>query len=131
HIFKLDGVSWNVPFFSFVMIVALGVDYSIFLMMRFKECKNISKNQAIIIASRNIGGIVMSAALILGGTFITMAPSGVRLLIQLAIAVVIGLAALSLLLLPIFLPSLIALPGWISKIIDKNKTDSIQNSKAS
>ncbi|MFT8315348.1 MAG: MMPL family transporter [Clostridium sp.] len=131
HIFKLDGVSWNVPFFSFVMIVALGVDYSIFLMMRFKECKGISKNEAIIIASRNIGGIVMSAALILGGTFITMAPSGVRLLIQLAIAVVIGLAALSLLLLPIFVPSLIALPGWISNIMNKNKADSFEDSQAS
>lgn len=131
HIFKLDGVSWNVPFFSFVMIVALGVDYSIFLMMRFKECKGISKNEAIIIASKNIGGIVMSAALILGGTFITMAPSGVRLLIQLAIAVVIGLAALSLLLLPIFVPSLIALPGWISNIMNKNKVDSFEDSQAS
>ncbi|AGK95531.1 MMPL family transporter [Clostridium pasteurianum] len=131
HIFKLDGISWNVPFFSFVMIVALGVDYSIFLMMRFKECKGISKNEAIIIASKNIGGIVMSAALILGGTFITMAPSGVKLLIQLAIAVVIGLAALSLLLLPIFVPSLIALPGWINNLMDKNKDDSFEDSKVS
>lgn len=131
HIFKLDGVSWNVPFFSFVMIVALGVDYSIFLMMRFKECKGISKNEAIIIASKNIGGIVMSAALILGGTFITMAPSGVRLLIQLAIAVVIGLTALSLLLLPIFVPSLIALPGWIGNLMHRNKADSFEDSQAS
>jgi RND superfamily putative drug exporter len=124
HIFKLDGVSWNVPFFSFVMIVALGVDYSIFLMMRFKEYKDISQEEAIVLASKNIGGIVMSAALILGGTFVTLIPAGVRLLTQLAIAVVIGLIALSIILLPILLPALIALPKAINnKTNDNNYED--------
>ncbi|OMD36298.1 hypothetical protein BSK52_24715 [Paenibacillus odorifer] len=30
-------MSWIVPFFSFIMIAALGVDYNIFLMMRYNE----------------------------------------------------------------------------------------------
>lgn len=119
NIFKYDGVSWNMPFFSFVMIVALGVDYSIFLMMRFKEYKDIPKNEAIVLASKYIGGVILSAALILGGTFITMIPAGVRLLTQLALAVAIGLVALSVFLLPIFLPSLIALPDAIKKYFNK------------
>ncbi|MDT8717807.1 MMPL family transporter [Clostridium sp. 19966] len=121
HVFKLDGVSWNVPFFQFIMIVALGVDYSIFFMMRFKEYKNVSKEQAIILASKNIGGVIMSAALILGGTFITLIPAGIQLLTQLAIAVVIGLIALSILLLPVFLPALIALPNFVRNIFRKDK----------
>ncbi|WP_368907323.1 MMPL family transporter, partial [Bacillus wiedmannii] len=32
HVLHVDALSWNVPFFSFIMIVALGVDYSIFVM---------------------------------------------------------------------------------------------------
>ena len=37
QVLGVDLLSWNVPFFSFIMIVALGVDYSIFLMMRYRE----------------------------------------------------------------------------------------------
>lgn len=121
NIFKLDGVSWNVPFFSFMMIVALGVDYSIFLMMRFKEFKGMDAKEAIVLASKHIGTVVMSAALILGGTFVTLVPAGVKLLTQLAIAVVVGLVALSFLLLPLFLPALIALPDAIKNISKKKK----------
>lgn len=123
NIFKLDGVSWNVPFFSFVMIVALGVDYSIFLMMRFKEYKDMDAKEAIVLASKHIGTVVMSAALILGGTFVTLVPAGVKLLTQLAIAVVAGLVALSIILLPLFLPALITLPDAI-KNISKKKSNS-------
>ncbi|MFP3359905.1 MMPL family transporter, partial [Planococcus sp. SIMBA_143] len=32
-----DGITWAVPFFGFVMLIALGVDYSIFLLDRFNE----------------------------------------------------------------------------------------------
>src|SRR5699024_8341171 len=35
-----DGLTWVIPFFSFVMLVALGIDYNIFLMDRFNEYKN-------------------------------------------------------------------------------------------
>ena len=38
--FGYSGVSWAVPFFGFVMLLALGVDYSIFLMSRFNEYRN-------------------------------------------------------------------------------------------
>lgn len=121
NIFKLDGISWNVPFFSFMMIVALGVDYSIFLMTKFKEYKDVDAKEAIVVASKHIGTVIMSAALILGGTFITMVPAGVKLLTQLAIAVVVGLIALALLLMPLFLPALIALPDAIKNIFKKEK----------
>ena len=40
QVLGVDLLSWNVPFFSFIMIVALGVDYSIFLMMRYREQEN-------------------------------------------------------------------------------------------
>lgn len=115
------GISSFVPFFSFIVIVALGVDYSIFLMMRFKEYTDISPREAIAKASRHIGGVVMSAAIILGGTFATLMPSGIVLLSELAVAVIAGLLVLCFLLLPVFLPAMIALPGTMKNLLSKNK----------
>lgn len=63
------------------MIIALGVDYSIFLMMRFNEVDGNPVN-AILTAAKNIGGVVISAAIILGGTFAALIPSGVITLIS-------------------------------------------------
>ncbi len=95
----VDQLSWNVPFISFIMIVALGVDYCIFLMMRYNELDG-APAERIKSASRHIGGIVLSAALILGGTFAALIPSGVHTLIQVAF-VVIGLFLLGFLTMPI------------------------------
>ena len=105
----IDGMSWNVPFFSFVVIAALGVDYSIFLMTRFKEYPDTNPKEAIVLAAKNIGGVVMSAAIILAGTFATLYPSNIHVLMELAICVVTGLLLLSLVLLPIVIPALISL----------------------
>ncbi|MEK4201400.1 MMPL family transporter [Cytobacillus sp. FSL K6-0265] len=101
-------LAWNVPFFGFIMIIALGVDYSIFLMMRFNEVDGNPVN-AILTAAKNIGGVVISAAIILGGTFAALIPSGVITLIEVALVVLIGLIMLSLLMLPILVPSFLAI----------------------
>ncbi|MCG2730981.1 MAG: MMPL family transporter [Acetobacterium sp.] len=125
-IMGLEGVSSYVPFFSFIIIVALGVDYSIFLMMRFKEYPGTSPNEAIVMAARDIGGVVTSAAIILGGTFATLIPSGLTLLSQLAIAVITGLIVLCLLMLPVFLPAMIAVQSSLTELLSKNKEKSKQ-----
>lgn len=116
----VGGLSWNVPFFAFVMIASLGVDYSIFLMTRFKEYADLTPNEAMVMAAKNVGGVVISAAIILSGTFATLYPSNLHVLMELAICVVIGLMMLSLMLLPVFMPSLIAIS---EKIKSKNKSD--------
>ncbi|WP_107839422.1 MMPL family transporter [Metasolibacillus meyeri] len=115
YVLNIDQLSWNVPFFSFIMIVALGVDYSIFLMMRYNELEGNPATQ-IVQASRHIGGVVLSAALILGGTFAALIPSGVLTLIQVALVVLIGLLFLSFIAMPILLPGLI---GLTHKLFDK------------
>jgi len=121
---KLEGISSFVPFFSFIIIVALGVDYSIFLMMRFKEYPHMSPKEAIVKASRNIGGVITSAVIILGGTFATLMPSGILLLAELAIAVITGLIVLCFILLPIFVPAMIALPEALANLFSKKKENS-------
>ncbi|MBP2058046.1 RND superfamily putative drug exporter [Lactobacillus colini] len=91
-------LTWNTPFFSFIMLVALGVDYSIFLMMRYREegieDSNMTASERILKACIAIGVVVISAAIILGGTFAALMPSGVPTLIEVALAVIFGLLLL-------------------------------------
>ncbi len=115
---EMDGLSWNVPFFSFVVIAALGVDYSIFLMARFNEYPNQNPKDAIIMAAKNTGGVVISAAIILAGTFATLYPSNLHVLMELSICVVTGLVLLSTILLPIVIPALISI-GERLKLVRK------------
>ena len=118
HILHVDSLSWNVPFFSFIMIVALGVDYSIFVMMRYNELEGDPATK-IVTASRHIGGVVLSAALILGGTFAALIPSGVLTLIQVASVVGVALLLLALIVMPILLPALIGLTSKMKSYKEK------------
>ncbi len=113
-------LSWNVPFFSFIMIVTLGVDYSIFLMMRYHEVKD-QGSVGIIDAAKHIGGVVLSAALILGGTFAALIPSGIVTLMQVAILVLVGLVLLSFIMLPVFMPAVMGLTEKMKNIFVKKK----------
>ncbi|OPA79331.1 hypothetical protein BVG16_09600 [Paenibacillus selenitireducens] len=122
YIIKADGVSSFVPFFSFIIIVAVGVDYSIFLMMRYKEHEDLPTGEAIVHAAKHVGGVVISAMIILGGTLATLAPSGLVLLIELAVATIVGLIVLCFILLPMLLPALMVLPDAI-----KNKKKASQS----
>ena len=113
-------LSWNVPFFSFIMIVALGVDYSIFLMMRYREVEE-KGTEGIIEAAKHIGGVVLSAALILGGTFAALIPSGIVTLMQVAIFVIVGLVLLSIMMLPILMPAVMGGSTKLIKVFKKDK----------
>ena len=107
HFFGYAGINWAIPFFGFVMLVALGVDYSIFLMDRFNEYKEQSVNEAILLAMKNMGSVILSAAIILGGTFAAMVPSGVTELMEIATIIIVGLVLYNLLLLPLFIPVMV------------------------
>ncbi|MFD0590463.1 MMPL family transporter [Paenibacillus sp. GCM10027627] len=103
----ISGISWAVPFFGFVLLIALGVDYSIFLMDRFKEYRHLGAKAAILEAMKNMGAVIMSAAVILGGTFAAMLPSGVMSLLQIATVVLSGLFLYALVILPLFIPVMV------------------------
>lgn len=118
HVLHVESLSWNVPFFSFIMIVALGVDYSIFVMMRYNEIEGDSVTK-IVTASRHIGGVVLSAALILVGTFAALIPSGVLTLIQVASVVGVALLLLALIVMPILLPALMGLTSKLKSYKEK------------
>lgn len=110
---KVEMLSWNTQFFIFIMIVALGVDYSIFLMIKYREELENSKNKlkSIVKSSSLIGGVVISAAFILSGTFAALIPSQVMTLIQVSLGVIVGLLVLTLIL-PISLSLAIKLENY-------------------
>jgi RND superfamily putative drug exporter len=115
YIIGYNMLSWNVPFFSFIMIVTLGVDYSIFLIMRQKENEEGSATDSIINAAGKVGSVIVSAGLILSGTFAAMYPSGVRTLMEIAITVIIGIMLLVLVFIPVFIPSMISVKSKVFK----------------
>lgn len=103
-----DGISWAVPFFGFVMLVALGVDYSIFLLDRFREesFNGITVRDAMRTSMAKMGTVIITAAIILAGTFGAMMPSGVLSLVQIATIVITGLLLYGLIVLPLLIPAI-------------------------
>lgn len=101
-----DMLTWNTPFFTFVMLISLGVDYSIFLMRKYREFLHEpgATSDKMLRAATVIGTVVISAGVILSGTFAALIPSGVMTLIQIALAVIIGIILL-IILLPIVMPA--------------------------
>lgn len=103
-----DGISWAVPFFGFVMLIALGIDYSIFLLDRFREeaLSGLSVRDALVHSMTKMGTVIMTAAVILAGTFGAMIPSGVLSLVQIATIVITGLLLYGLIVLPLLIPAI-------------------------
>lgn len=120
-------LTWNTPFFSFIMLIALGVDYSIFLMTRYRELETEGYNtpsSRILKACAIIGTVVVSAAIILGGTFAALIPSGIPTLIEVALTVDVGLLIL-VFILPITLSAAVKLTYEgvnFSRFIGKKKS---------
>ncbi|MCD8511520.1 MAG: MMPL family transporter [Bacillus sp. (in: Bacteria)] len=113
-IYGYAGVMWATPFFGFVLLMALGVDYSIFLLGRLNQSLDTEKDLGKLIhhSMKKIGRTVLSAAVILGGTFATLLPSGVLSLMQISTIVISGLFIYTFVMLPLFVPIMFK---WIGK----------------
>ena len=70
HLFHFAGADTSVPLFVFVFLVALGIDYNIFLMTRVREESGRSGTRTgMVTGLAATGGVITSAGLILAGTF--------------------------------------------------------------
>jgi RND superfamily putative drug exporter len=86
-----DGLSFVIPVFSFVFLVALGVDYSIFLIGRVKEeVGHRGIHDGIHRAVVATGPIITSAGIILAGTFAAMMFGEIKALAELGFSVAVG-----------------------------------------
>lgn len=106
-----SGINWAISFFAFVMLISLGIDYSIFFMHRFNEYRGRPIREALLESMGKMGTVILSAAIILGGTFAAMYPSGVVPLAQIATTVLTGLILYAMVVLPLFVPVMVTLFG--------------------
>jgi putative drug exporter of the RND superfamily len=86
-----EGVAFNLVLLSFIFLVALGVDYNIFLMTRAREeAASRGTHEGVLTALTTTGGVVTGAGLILAGTFATLTLLPLEELIQVGATVAIG-----------------------------------------
>jgi RND superfamily putative drug exporter len=86
-----SGIVWWVPLFMFVMLVALGMDYNIFLIGRVKEeVARGGTRTGTRLALARTGGIITSAGIIVAGTFASMTSASIMGLLQIGFAVAFG-----------------------------------------
>jgi putative drug exporter of the RND superfamily len=91
HLFHFGGADTSFPLFVFVFLVALGIDYNIFLMTRVREeaGKNGARNGALTGLAAT-GGVITSAGAVLAGTFAVLGTLPVTFLAELGFAVAFG-----------------------------------------
>jgi RND superfamily putative drug exporter len=100
-----QGLDWKVPYFLFVLIVAVGVDYNIFLMSRVKEeTKLHGLKNGVARAVGSTGGLISSAAAITVCSFSAFMFSPLSSLRQLGLALVIGITIDAILVRPVIVP---------------------------
>ncbi len=106
------GISFYLPLMVFVLLVALGSDYNIFLMSRVREeSEHRSLKDGIRIASGHTGAVITSAGLILAGTFGSMATAPLIVLFQVGVAVAIGVLIDTFVVRSILVPAITTLAG--------------------
>ena len=99
------GLDWKVPYFLFVLLVAVGVDYNVFLMTRLhEESARHGFRGGIVRAIGQTGGLISSAAAITACSFASFLFSPLSSLRQLGFALVIGITVDALLVRPLLVP---------------------------
>lgn len=91
YIFDFKGADPGFPLFAFVFLVALGIDYNIFLMTRVREeTATHGTRRGSLIALSSTGGVITSAGLVLAATFAVLGTLPFVFLAELGTAVALG-----------------------------------------
>ncbi|MFD1814459.1 MMPL family transporter [Rhodococcus gannanensis] len=108
HILGFPGADPVVPLFAFVFLVALGIDYNIFLMTRAREeALRIGTRPGVLRALTVTGGVITSAGVVLAATFSALAVIPLIFLAQLAFIVAFGVLLDALLVRSLLVPALV------------------------
>jgi RND superfamily putative drug exporter len=108
--FGIESISNRVPMYSFVFLVALGIDYNIILVSRFQEeRKKHPVKKAVEIAVANTGGVISSAGLILAATFAVLMTQPIEFLFVFGFIVAVGILMDTFLIRGVLLPGLLVL----------------------
>jgi putative drug exporter of the RND superfamily len=91
EVFQTEGLAFNLELMAFIFLVALGVDYNIFLMTRAREeAAALGTSEGVLGALVHTGGVVTGAGLILAGTFATLTLLPLEELVQIGATVAFG-----------------------------------------
>jgi len=92
HVFHFGGADTSFPLFVFVFLVALGVDYNIFLMTRVREeASRRDARRGALAGLAATGGVITSAGFVLAGTFAVLATIPATFLTELGFAIAFGI----------------------------------------
>jgi RND superfamily putative drug exporter len=121
HVFHFQGMDPGLLLYIFLFVVALGVDYNIFLMHRARqETVKHGTAEGTLRALRLTGGVITSAGLVLAGTFATLAQLPIVQLTQIGVAVALGILIDSFLVRSFLVPAAVLPIGdrgwWPSKL---------------
>ncbi|TCI97428.1 MMPL family transporter [Aeromicrobium sp. IC_218] len=91
HVLGFAGADTSFPLFAFVFLVALGIDYNIFLMTRVREeSLRHGTRRGALLGLAATGGVITSAGLVLAGTFAALATLPIVFLAELGFVVALG-----------------------------------------
>jgi putative drug exporter of the RND superfamily len=112
NVFGQAGINYFIPLMVFVLLVALGSDYNIFLMSRVREESSTRDlRSGIRVASARTGTVITSAGLILAGTFGALVTSPLQLLFQVGLAVALGVLVDTFIVRSVLVPAITAFIG--------------------
>ncbi|MFP5345419.1 MAG: MMPL family transporter [Actinomycetes bacterium] len=107
HVLDLPGGDPAIPLYAFVFLVALGIDYSIFLMTRVREeSKRRGTRPGILVGLAVTGGVITSAGVVLASTFSALVTLPLLFLLQIAFIVAFGVLLDTLVVRSLLVPSL-------------------------
>ncbi|MYG94584.1 MAG: MMPL family transporter [Acidimicrobiia bacterium] len=130
-LFDHAGIGPSTPFFLFVFLNALSVDYNIYLMSRIREeARGAPLKEATGHALALTGPVITSAGLILAGTFSALMALPLEDLVQLGFAVAAGVLIDTFITRTLIVPALVAIVGrwswWPSRLAHKQPSPAIQ-----
>lgn len=108
HLIGFPGADPSVPLYAFVFLVALGIDYNIFLMSRVREeSLRVGTRKGVLEGLVATGGVITSAGIVLAATFAALAVIPVMFLFQLAFIVTFGVLLDAILVRSLVVPALV------------------------
>jgi RND superfamily putative drug exporter len=107
HVFGFEGADSGFPLTVFIFLVALGVDYNIFLMTRVREeSHRMGTRRGILRGLTVTGGVITSAGVVLAATFAALATLPMTAMVEMAFAVAFGVLLDTLLVRSLLVPAL-------------------------